>query len=82
MSGDAERRFIHLGTFDGGLPSVFEIPMAPLQKIEQQLDAEHAQRQAEAEREKTAALTTALQSAHNRRKLRKLLHVVFRGRGR
>ena len=39
---EPERKFIFLGSFENGLPDTFEIPMAPLQKIEQQLDAEKA----------------------------------------
>jgi hypothetical protein len=75
---DEPRRFIHLGTFDGGLPSVFEIPTAPLQKIEQKLNAEHAARELAAEKAKTAALTEALRSARNRGKLKRALHGMFR----
>jgi hypothetical protein len=78
MSDNAERRLIYLGSFEGGLPSVFEIPAEPLQRIEQKLDAEHAQRAAEAAKAKAAVLG----AARNRGRLRKLMRAVFRGHRR
>jgi hypothetical protein len=52
MTDDGQRRFVYLGSFEGGLPNVFEIPEEPLRKIEAQLDRERA----EAERVRLAAL--------------------------
>jgi hypothetical protein len=62
MSEGDKRRFITLGTFDGGLPDIFEIPAEPLRKIEAGLEAERA----EAERVRLAALADAERARNTR----------------
>jgi hypothetical protein len=60
---DGDRRFVYLGSFEGGLPNTFEIPAEPLRKIEAGLDAERA----EAERVRLAALADIERVKNTRR---------------
>jgi hypothetical protein len=77
MSDNTERRFVYLGTFsDGGLPDVFEIPTEALQKVEANLDAARAKREAEAAKARAAVLGAARAQG----RLKRARHAVFRRR--
>jgi hypothetical protein len=70
---DGDRRFVFLGSFEGGLPDAFEIPEEPLRKIEARLDAERAQREAEAAKAKLQIM----QSARSQGRLKRALRAAF-----
>jgi hypothetical protein len=67
---DGNRRFVYLGSFEGGLPSTFEIPEEPRRKIEAGLDAERA----EAERVR-AAKAADIERARGTKKARVMRHL-------
>jgi hypothetical protein len=78
---DGDRRFVFLGSFEGGLPHTFEIPEEPLRKIEVRLDAERA----EAERVRLAALADIervrnTRSARTMRRFKRALQMFRRMR--
>jgi hypothetical protein len=73
-----DRKFVFFGSFEGGLPSVFEIPQEPMRRIEAELDAKHARQAAEAAKAKLAIM----QAARAQSRLKRALRVVGFGRGR
>lgn len=77
MTDETPKR-VFLGSFEGGLPSYFEIPQPILERAGAQLDAERARREALAGETRRAALSRAKSMG----KLRKLARTLFRGHRR